>query len=510
MAQNRACGALLVPLCVVLSLLRQRPFVSAWAFMEPSAQEVADLNLFDLQNLASWAGFKAEEVGKYEALLGFQPGELKGCHLRLLLAMPEAEYAASVSSWLDGASAASMRLRMAASLMRSAAAAIMKATSPPSVVAGPSVADMQLALLSMAASGQHKELRKIKMSNVLDPTDESDVKAATADQLKEWYVNYRGLKFGDPLPDKDPTPDQVSAMHTRVVVLGMEPYADFSVLTPHGRRMAKVLRHRSWLLQEDGTYKPVDVPGPENFAVWEACWKVYEVILLMLRTDDQQGQQMLLVKPIALEAYYENFANLAREHPECWHLCQRAEDRCRAEHFPRVARQLEASLCRPPSWSEVFEYAALDDRFWNREVWRPALAFLARGRAPDSASSVAEASIREKLKGIGNAKGGEAEPRSTKNSRRRARAQQAEPAARSRAPQSGELPAKKQRSEGGGDQSKKDSKGRFLKTRDGQEVCFRFAGGTTADACPTPCPNGRAHVCQKCLQPHRTALHRDA
>ena len=46
--------------------------------------------------------------------------------------------------------------------------------------------------------------------------------------------------------------------------------------------------------------------------MWEACWKVYEVILLMLRADDQQGQQMLLVKPIALEAYYENFANFAR------------------------------------------------------------------------------------------------------------------------------------------------------------------------------------------------------
>ena len=123
---------------------------------------------------------------------------------------------------------------MAASLMRSAAAAIMKATSPPSVVAGPSVADMQLALLSMAASGQHKELRKIKMSNVLDPTDESDVKTATADQLKEWYVNYRGLKFGDPLPDKDPTPDLISAMHIRVLSLVMEPYTDLTSLRRTG------------------------------------------------------------------------------------------------------------------------------------------------------------------------------------------------------------------------------------------------------------------------------------
>ena len=45
----------------------------------------------------------------------------------------------------------------------------------------------------------------------------------------------------------------------------MEPYVGFSLLTPYGRRMAKVLRHRSWILQEDGTYKPIEVPGPDSF-----------------------------------------------------------------------------------------------------------------------------------------------------------------------------------------------------------------------------------------------------
>eukprot|EP00971_Amphidinium_carterae_P172524 3419997-Amphidinium_carterae.1 len=58
------------------------------------------------------------------------------------------------------------------------------------------------------------------------------------------------------MEEAEPTPEQTSALHQRVVVFGLEPYADFSLLTPYGRRIAKELRHRSWLPQEDGSYKP--------------------------------------------------------------------------------------------------------------------------------------------------------------------------------------------------------------------------------------------------------------
>eukprot|EP00971_Amphidinium_carterae_P167511 3319084-Amphidinium_carterae.1 len=54
----------------------------------------------------------------------------------------------------------------------------------------------------------------------------------------------------------------VSAMHSRVVVHKLEPYGDFSLLSRFGRRMQKVLRHRSWMPEEDGTFKPIDSPGP--------------------------------------------------------------------------------------------------------------------------------------------------------------------------------------------------------------------------------------------------------
>ena len=79
---------------------------------------------------------------------------------------------------------------------------------------------------------------------------------------------------------------------------------------------------------------------------------MYEVIMLMLRwppVDDESSEDDLVASPIALEAYFQNFATIVNESPGCWHLCQTAEDRRRAEHFPRIARKLGNSLGYTPS-----------------------------------------------------------------------------------------------------------------------------------------------------------------
>ena len=310
--------------------------------------------------------------------------------------------------------------------------------------------------------------------------------------------------------DKDPSPDQIMAMHVRVVDLQLEPYADFSLLTPFGRRMAKSLRHRSWLLQEDGSYKPVEVPGPESFDTWDACFKVYEVILLMLRFADQAADgstaKRHVVTPIALETYHEAFANLAKEHPECWLLCQKAEDRCRAEHFPRLARKLQLSTDKVPSWSDVFVAAAEDDRYWDKEVRRPALAFLARGKRQFSQTESAERSFTEKVS--------EPPAKSKRQAKRERQAAAASAAAMLPAQVFPPPPppfAQHQKHSGGQQQQqqsqghpRKNSKGLFTTTREGREICFKFSRGDR-DACSEPCPHSRAHVCSKCLQPHRTA-----
>ena len=49
---------------------------------------------------------------------------------------------------------------------------------------------------------------------VYNPMDDSEVAAATAPMLKQWYDQYRLIKKGAPLVGKDPTPDQILALHT--------------------------------------------------------------------------------------------------------------------------------------------------------------------------------------------------------------------------------------------------------------------------------------------------------
>ena len=52
-------------------------------------------------------------------------------------------------------------------------------------------------------------------------------------------------------------------------------------------------------------------------------------------------------------------------------------------------------------------------------------------------------------------------------------------------------------------------KGRlYTTTREGVEVCFSYAKGDEGACCQDPCPQGRAHVCQICLGPHRNEWHR--
>jgi len=326
--------------------------------------------------------------------------------------------------------------------------------------------------------------RTIKASALIDPTDESVIYAASTDQVTQWYLNYKNLKFGDPLIEREPTPDQICAMSTRVIDLGAEPYADFSLLTPYGRRMQKVLRHRSWIPQQDGSYQPVEVPGPADWDTWKACWDVYEVILLMLRRPVVDGQDVgsLIATPISLEAYLQNFQTLVKENPGCWHLCATAEDRCRAEHFPRIARQLTTTLGYTPAWSDVFVAAANDDKYWDMHVRRPALRFLAT-RGSHSATSHSDLGVasqpkprvhkKEKVhKPKGGGKGG------------------------------GKARGKGQRKGGGDSHPKKSQDGKlFITTREGEQICFGFAKGQACHS--TPC--GRVHLCQHCLQPHQNA-----
>ena len=48
----------------------------------------------------------------------------------------------------------------------------------------------------------------------------------------------------------------------------------------------------------------------------------------------------MVVTPAVLEYYQETFGQLAFEYAECWFLCCKAEDACRAERLARIRRKM--------------------------------------------------------------------------------------------------------------------------------------------------------------------------
>jgi len=473
--------------------------------MEPTAADILTHNLDkSVTEICIWVGLDNVGIATYLELLGFDVSP--PAHPQLLCMLSADMHQAILKDWQE--TGARPILIMKAALVFKVARSVcgVKDEPPPPTVAIPGSSSAPTNNGGMFTKDGWFQTppppapfvpvpRTIKASALIDPADESLIYAASTDQVKQWYQNYKILKFGEPLIEREPTPDQICAMSTRVIDLGAEPYADFSLLTPHGRRMQKVLRHRSWVPQQDGTYQPVEVPGPADWDTWKACWDVYEVILLMLRRPVAEGQEVgsLIATPISLEAYLQNFQTLVKENPGCWHLCATAEDRCRAEHFPRIARRLSEEKGYPPSWSDVFVYAANDDKYWGQHVRRPALRFLAT-RGPAASHS--------ELGGTSQPKRGRQERETRVRPDKKAKT----------SPKGGGKGAGKGRGKGrgkgygehpkmGGDAGpKKDKKGLFLTTREGEQICFAFANGR---ACQGNC--GRTHVCQHCLQPHQNS-----
>ena len=136
---------------------------------------------------------------------------------------------------------------------------------------------------------------------------------------------------------------------------------------------------------------------------------------------DQSDDTEVTVKTRAeLVRYYQNFVELCVEYPECWHLIMPAEDRMRGERFEHLRRGLTRSYHAgklpvdvefDPSmpWDGVFQAAALDHQYWDTNVRRPAVAFLARlgsGSVQPGLGPVSEGA-KESLANVGRAVGSE-------------------------------------------------------------------------------------------------------
>ena len=367
-------------------------------------------------------------------------------------------------------------------------------------------------------------VKRLKVSNFVDQLDDTEVDMASKVEIDEAYRCFREATGADPQPEADPTPEQIAVMRAKVVVNGEAPYGDFSVLTPYGRRVQKSMKAKNWLLQADGSFKAQEVPGPPTFEAWRACWRVYRSVLLMLCHEPTApgGPKLPVVTVACLEEYYDKVKELADEFPEAWHLVMIAEDRCRGEYFERLRRtlrraRLEGRLpmgldfqeTRP--WIGVFTQAARDAEYWQKHVIRPAQSFLARGGAGKSMpkdvandvnmTSGAQAATSHAAPGEGLSRNAR-KRRAAKEKLAAEKAKNDKWQSEAKPGWNGASPGAGPSGGGGGGAVHPRKFGQtFITTREGTEICYRFAKGA-ANACAEPCADKRAHVCQYCLGVH--------
>ncbi|CAJ1446546.1 unnamed protein product [Effrenium voratum] len=362
--------------------------------------------------------------------------------------------------------------------------------SPPGGPAGSGVAQG-----GGAPGGSGDAKRKVKFNQVLDQADEGEIPTMPHMDVEEYYRRLVEVKGGPVRPEVEPSPDQIAALKVRILDLGLSPYADFGLFVNFQHRFSKSLKFLNHILQPDGTFRAVEVPGPPNFDAWMSSWRVFENALLMF-TVEVAGTKRPVVTAAALDEYRDAFSELAARYPESWHLLVTAEDRCRAEHFPRLRRQLEAdhlsglapSFNPATPWEMVFRRAARERDYWDRHVREPALLFRTskhKGQPGGTGSA---------LDRVGG-EAGKTKKGNRPSQKERLRKQVAKlrdesapppPAPVGKRPKGG---AKGESRKGG---PKRDSQGRFTTDREGRPICFGFNDGT----CTGICCKGMLHICQ--------------
>ena len=170
-----------------------------------------------------------------------------------------------------------------------------------------------------------KDTRKLKTNQILDQTDESEISPLSTVDHRQFWTLLRQRKGGEIRADTEPSDDQIAAIKVRVLDLGLSPYADFALFTNFQLRFLKSLKFTNHVLQTDGTWRTVEVPGPPDFDAWYASWRVFENVLLGLSVSS--GKEV--ASQSALDTYRDAFRDICKAYPEVWHLSVIAEDRCR-------------------------------------------------------------------------------------------------------------------------------------------------------------------------------------
>merc|ERR1712194_162468 len=174
-----------------------------------------------------------------------------------------------------------------------------------------------------------------QMAQVLDQSDASSFDRLDPAHRARLRKNYQDTCGGPPMPDREPSPDQLAAMLVRLG-RGESPYADFAVFQPHGRRMAKFRLFEAQIFV-DGALTTRQLKGPLDFQAWESCWEVLRNTLISLGA----------VSPATLDAYKRGISQLNDMYPQQWGIVYMADELLRSELWQSVSDGLADTLALP-------------------------------------------------------------------------------------------------------------------------------------------------------------------
>ena len=216
---------------------------------------------------------------------------------------------------------------------------------------------------------------KLLLKDYLDQTLPGNFKLLHDDEIAKLRLRYFSVTGAHPPNDERPSDEQISAMAHRVRDRSggrvWAPFAEFAVFGPFDGRSTKLRTFTAMVLNREGTWQQRSLRGPNSFAQWEASWKVYEVLLIMLDVSP----------PGPLKAYFQSIRRLADLYRKDWPTIACLEEEMRAEQWNRIRQEiLDGSSPAPSSWdpkapwssiigaSRPFFTQGLRTDWWNERI----------------------------------------------------------------------------------------------------------------------------------------------
>ena len=221
---------------------------------------------------------------------------------------------------------------------------------------------------------------RLKLSSILDPALDTELTRLPQSDIRKLFADYEDKRGAEPSEDIEPTVEQISAV-AQVLKADLTPYADFSVYGPHGRRLLQKLTYLAWTYLPDGSWQRRELPGPPSVDHWWASYRVLRTTYLLLDA----------VATETLDNYGELIRGFVTQYGDSvWFLVYNADVRMRAERFQRLRRHAErdhdaavasgrrSSFDPARPWNTVFSMALVDKDWWEENIHRTALLYLAR------------------------------------------------------------------------------------------------------------------------------------